>query len=99
MVIGARHPAGVSGREGEEALDIEAGDQVRDGIAGTSAGGAGGGLVIVAAGDGQEHRRASDLNGRSGLRTTEEREFLKLRVGQRPERILLATGHGGLLVS
>lgn len=78
---------------------MEALDQVRDSIPGTSAGGAGVRLIILAIGDAQKHGCAGDLNGRSGLRSAEGRELLKLRVAQRPERILLTTRHSGLLES
>jgi len=53
----------VAGRQRGEALGVEAGDEVRDGIAGAAAGGAGGVLVVVAAGDGQEDPGPGDLDG------------------------------------
>ena len=61
----------MAGREGDCALGVEAGDEVRDGIAGASAGGAGGLLVVVAGGDGQEDDGPCDLGGGSGLRPAE----------------------------
>ncbi len=66
---------------------------------GTSAGAAGVRLIILAIGDAQKHGCAGDLNGRSGLRSVADRELLKVRVAQRPERIFLTTRHGGLLES
>jgi hypothetical protein len=38
--------------EGRQALDVEPSDQVRDGVAGPSARGTGGRLIVVTAGDG-----------------------------------------------
>ena len=42
LVVGRPTSAAVAGRQGRQALGVEAGDQVRDGVAGASAGGAGG---------------------------------------------------------
>ena len=42
------------GVEGGQALGVEAGDQVGDGVAGPAADGAGGVLVVVAVGDQEE---------------------------------------------
>ena len=89
MVIGPRLAAAMAWREGGQALGVEAGDQVRDSVAGSS-------LVVVAARDGQEHGGAGDLDRGCGLGPTDPREFLALEFGERAERVLLATRHGGL---
>ena len=94
--VGRPPPAAVAGRQGGEALGVEAGDEVGDGVAGAAADGAGGVLVVVAAGDGQEDLGADDLGGRGGLRAAELVQFLPLRLGQLAERVLLLAGHGGL---
>ena len=44
----------MAGRQGRQPLGVEAGDQVRDGVAGAAADGTGGLLIVVARGDGQE---------------------------------------------
>jgi hypothetical protein len=97
--IDGQTPAAVAGRGGRQALGVEAGDEVRDGVAGASAGGAGGLLKVVAAGDGQEHDGPRDLGGGYGLGPAELGQGRDLVVGEGPEGILLASGHGGLRVS
>lgn len=57
----------MAGRGGRQALGVEAGDQVGEGVAGASSGGAGGLLVVVGSGDGQEHDGPGDLGGGGGL--------------------------------
>src|SRR5262249_54227260 len=96
MVIGPRLAAAMAWREGGQALGVEAGDQVRDGVAGAPPGGDDSSLIVVAARDGQEHGGAGDLDRGCGLGPTDPREFLALEFGERAERVLLATRHGGL---
>ncbi len=67
-----------------ETNGVEAGDQVRDGIPGASAGGEGGLLVVVATGYGQEHGGPRDLGGGCGLGSAEQSQDRDLVVGQRP---------------
>ena len=86
----------MTGSQGTQAFGVEAGDQMRDGVAGASSGGAGGVLIVIAAVDGQDHGDACDLNGGRGLRPTDLSVGLALGVGDWPEGILFATGHGGL---
>ncbi len=86
----------MAGVEGGDALGVEACDQAGDGVAGASAGGAGGLLIVVAAGDGQEHGGPRDLDGGCGLGPADLGQCQSLVVGERPERILLAARHGGL---
>src|SRR6267154_357008 len=93
MIIDSRLPTALAWCEGGQTFDIEPGDQVGDGVAGASAGVACGLLVVIAAGDGQEHGGSSDLDGGSGPRPTEIGQGLPLGIGERPERILLAAGH------
>ena len=83
----------MAGHEGGRALGVEAGHEMGDGVAGASAGGAGGLLIVVAAGDGQEHGGPRDLGGGRGLRPAELGQGRALGVGERAEGILLATGH------
>ena len=78
MVIGPRVAAPMAWREGGQALGVEAGDQVRDGVAGATPGGDGSSLIVVAARDGQEHGGAGDLHRGCGLGPTDPREFLAL---------------------
>ena len=94
--VGRPPAAAVAGRQRGEALGVEAGDEVGDGVAGAAADGAGRVLVVVAGGDGQEDLGPDDLGGRGGLRAAELDQFLPLRLGQLAERVLLAAGHGGL---
>ena len=54
LVVERPRPPPWRGVEGGEALAVEAGDQGGDGVAGAAADGAGGVLVVGAAGDGQE---------------------------------------------
>src|SRR5207245_1280777 len=70
--------------------------QVRDGVAGPSAGEASGLLVVVAAVDGQEDLGARDLGGGGGLGSADLGQGRAFVVGQGTERILLAAGHGSL---
>lgn len=86
----------MAGRGGLQSLGVEARDQVRDGVAGASAGGAGGLLIVVAGGDGQEHDGPGDLGGGCGLRPAELGQGLTLLGGEFAERVLLATGHNDL---
>jgi hypothetical protein len=88
-----RMASAMPGRQGGQALGVEAGDQVRDGIAGTTAGRAGGGLVVVTPGDGQEHGGSGDLDGGCGLGPAETSECLAFDISERAERIHLAAGH------
>ena len=71
MVIDSWMASAVARRCGGQALGVEAGDQMRDGIAGTAAGRACGGLVVLTPGDGQEHGRPGDLGGGCGLGSAE----------------------------
>ena len=80
MVIGPRLAAAMAWREGGQALGVEAGDQVRDSVAGSS-------LVVVAARDGQEHGGAGDLDRGCGLGPTDPREFPLPTVVQRRARV------------
>jgi hypothetical protein len=89
----------MAGHEGGQALDIEPGDEMGDGVAGAAAGGAGGLLVVITASDGQEHGGPRDLGGGRGLRPAELGRGGALVVGERPEWILLAAGHDDLHVS
>ncbi len=86
----------MTGRNGGQALGVEAGNQVRDRVAGASSGGAGGLLIVVTSGDGQEHDGPRGLDRGSGLRSAEQGQGGDLVVGEGPERILLAAGHDGL---
>src|SRR4051812_2596576 len=88
--------AAMAGRRRGGALGVEAGDRVRDGVAGASAGGTGGLLVVVAGGDGQEHDGPGDLGGGCGLRPAELGQGLTLLRGEFAERVLLAAGHSDL---
>jgi hypothetical protein len=76
-------------RGGGQAFGVEAGDEMRDGVAGATAGGEGGLLIVVAARDGQEHGGAGDLDGGCDLRAADSGEFQALGFGERPEGILL----------
>src|SRR4051794_25697303 len=96
LIIDGRPAAAMPRRQCGEALGVEASDEVRDGVAGTTADGMGRGLVVVAASDGQKEFRAGDLDGRSHLGAAELAEGLLLVRGQLTERVDLATGHGGL---
>ena len=84
------------GRQCGQALGIEAGDELRDGVAGAPADGTGRGLVVVAARDGQQELGAGDFDGGCGLGPAELEEGLSLLGGQLTERVVLAAGHGGL---
>jgi hypothetical protein len=64
-----------------------------DGVAGAASGGAGGLLIVVAAGDGQEDAGPRDLRGGCGLRPAELGQGRALIVGEGPEGIGLAAGH------
>jgi hypothetical protein len=55
------------GRQGGQAFGVEAGDEVRDRVTGATAHSVGRGLVVVAAGDGQEELGSGDFDGRSHL--------------------------------
>ena len=99
MIIDSRLPTALAWCEGGQTFDVEAGDQVRDGVTGASAGGARGLLVVVAAGDGQEDLGTDDLDSGLGLRPAELGQGLEFGVGERPKGVLLATRHGGLRVS
>jgi hypothetical protein len=90
LIVDAWLAAAVAWCEGLQAFDVESCDQVRDGVAGSATGRACGLLVVAAAGDGQEHRGASDLDGRSDLGPAELGESLMLSVGECAERILPA---------
>jgi len=90
LIVDAQLPAAVAWREGLQAFDVESGDQVRDGVAGSATGGACGLLIVATAGDGQDHRGASHLDGGSDLGPAELSKSLMLGVGQRAERILPA---------
>jgi hypothetical protein len=83
----------MAGGERSEALGVEPGDQVGDGVAGASASGVGSRLIVVSSGDGQEHRGPRDLSGGRGLRPAELSQGRALGVGERAKGILLATGH------
>jgi hypothetical protein len=99
LVIDSRLPAALAGRCGGQAVPVKAGDQVGDGIDGTSADGTGGLLRVIAAGDGQEDLGPDDLGSGLGLRSTELGQGLAFGVGEQPKGVLLATRHGGLRVS
>jgi hypothetical protein len=71
LVVGARLLAPMAESQGSQALGVEAGDQVRDGVAGASAGRAGGLLVVAAGGDGQEDPSPGDLDGQGDLEAAE----------------------------
>ncbi len=90
LIVDPRLPTAVARREGLQAFDIESGDQVRDSVAGASACGVSGLLIVAAARDGQKHGGSGDLDGGCDLGPTELGEGLALGVGGRPERILLA---------
>jgi hypothetical protein len=88
----------MNGRQGGQPVSIEAGDQVGDGLGRASADRAGGLLVVIAAGDGQEDLGPDDLDGGTDLRSAELRQRPAFGFGERPEGVLLATRHGGLRV-
>ena len=75
------------------ALCVGPGDEVRDGVAGAAADRAGSGLVVVAAGDGQEDLGPEDLDGRGDPRATDLCQLLLLLHGELAERCLLVAGH------
>ena len=83
-------------RDSLAGIYVEASDEVGDGIAGASSGGAGGLLVVVAGGDGQEHDGPRDLGGGRGLGSAELSQGRDLGVSEGPEGILFASGHNGL---
>jgi hypothetical protein len=88
LVLDSRSPAAVTRRQCGQALDVEAGDQMRDGVTGASSCGAGGLLGVVAGGDGHEHGSPGNLNRGSSLRAAEQGQCPVLGVGERPEWIL-----------
>jgi hypothetical protein len=96
MTIEARLPAAMARRQGGQALDIEAGDQVGDGVAGASAGGAGSPLVVIAGGDGQEDPGSGDFGGGGDLGAADMGQGREFVVGEGTEGILLAARHGSL---
>jgi hypothetical protein len=99
VIIDSRLAAAMARREGRQALGVEAGDQVRDGVAGATTRGASGQLIIAAARNGQEHGGPSDLHGGCGVGPAELGQGLTLGVAERPERILLAARHDSLRVT
>jgi hypothetical protein len=89
----------MAGRCGGQPVPVEAGNQVGDGINGASADRAGGLLIVITAGDGQEDLGPGDMDSGLGLRPTELGQGLAFGVGEQPKGVLLATRHGGLRVS
>ena len=75
------------------AFCVGPGDEVRDGVAGAAADRAGSGLVVFAAGEGQEDLGPEDLDGRGDARAIDLGQLLPLLHGELAERCLLVAGH------
>ena len=96
LIIEGRSATSMPGRQGGQALGVEAGDEVGDRVAGATAHGVGRVLIVVAACDGQEELGSGDLDGRSHLRPAQLDQGLVLLGRDLAERVVLAARHGGL---
>jgi hypothetical protein len=81
----------MSGRQGGEAFDVEASDQMGNCITRASAGVASGCLVIATISDSQNHDCPCDMNSGRDLRSTHLSESRTLGIRNWPKRVLLST--------
>jgi hypothetical protein len=93
--VDRRRAAAVSGLQSRQALAVEAGDEVHDGVATLAADRPGGVLVSDPFADQQQGGAAGELKGGCHAGTAQSAEFAAFGIGEATERILPAAGHGG----